>query len=94
VVQLLLAAGADIQATTNDGSTLLHTALRSSQEDVAQLLLAAGARIDTTDQAGNTPLHVAAATGMTGSVQQLLQMGADPRVLNIYDGIRCETRSP
>lgn len=46
VVKLLLAAGADANATGTDGQSLVELALRYRQRATAEVLLAAGAKLD------------------------------------------------
>jgi ankyrin repeat protein len=54
VIETLLGAGADINATTTDGQTPLHWAASS---DIARFLLEHGADPAKADQEGGTPLH-------------------------------------
>lgn len=62
MVQMLLAAGADIHATNNNGETPLSWAARGARPAAVTLLLSAGAAADTKDCQGDTPLSVAAAS--------------------------------
>ena len=58
-VQLLLEAGADVNARHRRGHTPLHWACEQRHPDVARLLLDAGADVNARDEAGRTPLDLA-----------------------------------
>ena len=80
VADLLLSAGADVEANTRIGNyTPLHLASRSGNGPIARALLDAGADPQaTTTNSGVTPLHLAsAALGGAGVVTELLMHGAD-----------------
>lgn len=79
VVQVLLAAGADVNDASPDGVTALMLALTKRHEAVALYLLERGADPDPAD-AGYTALHLAAATGQHAAARALLASGADPDV--------------
>ena len=75
-VRVLIAAGADVKASSNAGLTALHLAA----DDVAKarMLLDAGAGVNAATQLGRTPLIVAAAANHSGNVVRLfLARGAD-----------------
>jgi len=57
--RLLLEAGADLSATTDDGRTPLHYAAQQGREDVMQLLLDHTPDVSVQDTDGRTPLHYA-----------------------------------
>jgi len=86
VVQVLLAAGADMNAKGKIGDTPLLSAARGFQKrrvQVVQLLLAAGADANAcNDYEGSTPLHHAAIYGQVEVVQALLAVGADINARN------------
>ena len=81
VVEMLLAAGADIEVKLwQDGYTPLIFAAFSGHEAVVRLLLEAGANKDATNAVGDTPLIRAAANGHEAVVRLLLASGADKDV--------------
>lgn len=63
IVELLLAAGASIQARDDGGLHPLHNACSFGHADVVGLLLEAGADPNTRDNWNYTPLHEAAIKG-------------------------------
>ena len=73
VVQLLLSAKADLEATSSDGQTPVFEAACSGHTNVIRLLLRAKADATRcTHWAGKCPLFVAAAGGHVAAVQCLL----------------------
>lgn len=54
--RLLIEAGADVNALTQQKSTPLHSAARMTNVEFARLLLENGAKIDSQDRDGETPL--------------------------------------
>jgi len=83
-VKALLAAGANIHDTDNQGWGVLHcSVLRKRTVEVMQLLLDHGKAIgrplnvNAPDMNGMTPLMLAARGGCSGSVKALLAAGAD-----------------
>jgi ankyrin repeat protein len=70
IVQTLLAAGADADATSNTGETPLSLAACNVWPAAVTLLLSAGAAADAADCQGETPLSVAA-TAASRSVAYL-----------------------
>jgi hypothetical protein len=59
VVRLLIAKGAEINATNNEGDTPLHLAAQWACEKNVQLLIAEGADLNLKNLAGDTPLDSA-----------------------------------
>ncbi len=81
VVEILLAASAEVSAVTRIGSyTPLHLASRRGDDAAVEALLEAGADpTPLTTNSGVTPLHLAAgAPRGSGAVEALLEAGADP----------------
>ncbi|KAF0713135.1 Aste57867_4499 [Aphanomyces stellatus] len=62
ICELLIAAGAPVDAFDEQGLSPLHHAAQNGHRRVAEILLAAGANIDLqTEHEGSTPLHLAVA---------------------------------
>ena len=78
MAEMLLYAGANIEATTRIGRhTPLHVAGRSGRAPVVRALLDAGADPHAPTASGATPLHLAAQAGNGAAVAALLDHGAD-----------------
>ncbi len=76
--ELLIAAGADLSATTRLGShTPLHVAAAAGSAGVAEALLAAGAEVAGTTDTGAQAIHYAAASGDSATVEVFAAAGAD-----------------
>jgi ankyrin repeat protein len=75
-VRALLAARADVNATTGDGTTALHWAVYHEDPELVDLLLKAGARANVANDLSITPLYLAAAAGNASIVHALLSKGA------------------
>ena len=76
IVELLLAADADLKLANLGGLTPLHCAAMRSEPEFLQLLLAKGADVSVQTRTGETPLHCAALFGSPASVKLLLDKGA------------------
>src|SRR5262249_8574502 len=87
VVEALLAAGADVNATTSNGATSLMLASQAGKADAVQALLARGANVDAKEKVkGETALMIAAAYGRADVVRALTAKGADVSVAtNVID---------
>ena len=59
VIRLLLNMGADISASTDDGSTSLHIATKGQHPQVIQFLVNVGGNLHLTDTLGNNPEYYA-----------------------------------
>jgi len=71
-VQMLLNAGANVNATDNSGYTALIYAADKGDKDVVQMLLNAGANVNATGEDGSTALILAADKGHLEIVSSLL----------------------
>jgi len=80
VVEVLLRAGADVNATTDLGVSPLWTACETGSAPMTRILLRAGANPNATLLSGETLLMTAARTGSAAVVGQLLAAGADVNV--------------
>jgi ankyrin repeat protein len=58
-IELLLARGLDLNATTTDGRTALHGAALQGFDEVIKFLVTSGAALDVEDKDGFTPLDMA-----------------------------------
>ncbi|KAI5474195.1 26S proteasome non-ATPase regulatory subunit 10, partial [Pseudohyphozyma bogoriensis] len=72
VVQLLVGAGADVNAVNAKGMTALHYAASKGHVSVGRLLISKGADINTRDRANQLALHRAATTGALPFVHLIL----------------------
>ena len=79
MVEILLRAGANIEACGKRGFTPLITACCFGRKTVAKRLLEEGAKIGAKDARGRAALSHAAANGLTSVVYLLLQNGTDIR---------------
>ena len=73
VVDLLLDNGADVNHSSCDGKTALHTAAYLGKSKVIDRLVARGANINAVDHNGNSPLDIAIGHNKEGSVLALLR---------------------
>ena len=79
---LLLDAGANVNAQTKVHRAPLHLAAEANKEAVTRLLVRRGANVDIQDRKGRTPLHRATYEGCVAAAEALLEMGANARILN------------
>lgn len=81
VFELLVGAGAPVNAVGADGGTPLHWACHHDRPDMVEQLLDHGADLKIHNRWGRTPLHVAARRDCRGVASLLLQRGADPNAV-------------
>jgi len=77
----ILEFGGDIEATKENGDTVLITAIDSGEEQGLLLLIQAGANLNKMDGFDWAPLHHAINRGHRQAFAWLLEYGADPLVL-------------
>jgi len=82
VIRLLLAGGAQTEATNKKGQTPLHEAADRGLSAVVRLLLAGGAQTEAVDKNGQTPLHLAAYGGHPEVVRLLLAGGSQAEAID------------
>ena len=78
VAELLLAAGAEVDAKSDEGKTPLWSAAGLGGENMVELLLARGANVNAKDSDNWTPLDRAAAKDEKGVVELLRQHEGKP----------------
>ena len=91
LVTRLLASGADVKMTRNQGLSVLHFAVFRGDKEVALLLIAHGVDVNAADDNANTPLHIAASQGMANMVLLLLGKGANVNAKTSMRGFEGET---
>jgi ankyrin repeat protein len=77
-VRDLLSRHVPVNATSADGSTALHEAVRADSLEISDLLIAAGADVKAATRYHITPLSLACKNGNAAIVEHLLKAGADP----------------
>ncbi|MBI5447261.1 MAG: ankyrin repeat domain-containing protein [Gammaproteobacteria bacterium] len=83
-LNLLVQAHANIDASSNDGSTPLHFAAETGNLDGIMFLLSSGASVDPITHLRHTPLHLAAYFNQPLAVRTLIvRGGADIHAVNI-----------
>ena len=78
IAELLLKAGAVVNAKGASGKTPLHVAVENNQREFAEWLLARQADPNAKDNDGQTPLHYASNNGKRELAELLLAHNADP----------------
>lgn len=82
VLEVLIGAGADVNASNSTGSTPLMLAAASGNTDAVNLLLDRGANVNGKESTwGETPLMFAAAFNRSAAVKMLLARGADASIV-------------
>jgi len=75
--EVLIQAGAAVDATDEKGQTPLHKAASGDHSEVPKVLIDAGASVDLSDEKEQTPLHRAAELGCPEVAGLLLDAGAE-----------------
>ncbi len=76
-LEMLVAAGADVNACNAAGETPLHRACSDRSPAEVRCLLAAGADLNAQDAAGNTPLGITLDRGRVNLARELVAVGAE-----------------
>jgi len=82
MIEILLAAGADVNAADRFGWTVLHRAASRRDMSLTKVLISYGADINAVTDLGHTVLHTVMGTGDEGFPQLYLQCGVDPNTRN------------
>jgi len=77
IVKLLIEAGADVNAKSNEGDTALHDTVLKNRVEIARMLIKAGADVNAKYNEGNTALHWAARLNNVKIVRILIEAGSD-----------------
>jgi len=77
IMKLLIERGADLNAASRTGLTVLHHAAKKINTPAVKLLLDSGMDVNIADNNGYTPLHYAARDSEVDTVALLLEHGAD-----------------
>ena len=86
---LLINAGANVDAKSADGSTLLHQAVTAKQVAIITLLVAKGAKLDAVNKENQTPLMLAEKPEPVRSAAAAMQQdpGVYKRPVNTHDEV-------
>ena len=85
-VQMLVAAGADVNAPQRDGATALHWAAYWDDVPSASLLIRAGARVNALNENDVTPLTLGCTNASPQMVSTLLDAGGDANAAQTTGG--------
>src|SRR5207248_2447210 len=81
IVQMLIAAGAEITATNQNRETVLHSAVAGGADPgLAKILVSGGAALDAQDAAGETALMKACRRKRAGMATALIGLSAKPNL--------------
>lgn len=76
LIEQLLTDGADVNAATESGATVIHDVASNWDVTVAEFLFERGANIHVINSLGQSPLHLASSTDHVEMVKWLLEKGA------------------
>src|SRR3990167_7929710 len=82
VIEILIAAGANVNAQGYNRKTPLHVAIEKENLAIIQALIAAGANVNAQNHTGKTPLHLAIAKDNLAIIQALITAGANLNAQN------------
>ncbi len=82
IIEILLAAGADVNAADRFGWTILHRAALSRDMALTKVLISAGADVNAATDLGETVLHIVIGTGDKEVALLYLQYGVNPNTKN------------
>ena len=91
VVDLLLAAGASVNACPLSNATALYNAANGGHLDVVQRLVTTGADVDLRTSSGSTPLHAAANNGHTEVFRHTLICFSDLTEPQHFEHVVCRS---
>lgn len=80
VTELLITAGADINAPDEQGNTPLHNFISSDLDDCVKLLIRHGADVNAVNGHGDPPLRESVCANQKHIFMLLLEAGADPNI--------------
>lgn len=80
VTELLIAAGANVNARNSGGATPLFLAAMNQNKLIAEALIAKGADVNLQNNAGGAALHAAAKNGQVDLAAVLIAAGADANI--------------
>lgn len=83
IVKILIDAGADVNATTEDGQTALMLASQNGHQEIVNILIDAGADVNATAEDGQTALTLASQNGHQEIVNILIDAILNPTTKNV-----------
>jgi hypothetical protein len=78
MLDMLVAAGARVDAVNVDGFSLLHAVAETGRAELIPWMLDHGVELEARTRHGHTALHIACALGRLEAAKELLRAGADP----------------
>jgi ankyrin repeat protein len=77
IVSFLIEAGANVNATDDDGETPIFSAIKRDRPEITELLIEKKANINIKDSRQFSPITIAAAAGSDKIIELLVKAGAD-----------------